>query len=324
MLKKMMDSPEFNAPNFDPESLKKATQRLDPSIAFAPMDEVDELMEMQPEGLSLADVWMIRAAGITKEELHLILSQGFKISKGPPPAELRPGLLTDHDIQLIEETGFDVQPIRKLMTLGYSVVFVDEPEPLPKYDEPQVVMESKPTTVDGELNKLDKLGFDTQSLKELLDNGFVMIPAQEGSKIDMSLPLEPGLADQLTRDGFTLSGLKPLTGSALPDIGPPSASAQKQVAELPSTNLASLTAQAERFMLTLPKGVSDVFPGVGADPPKGVFTGAKAEPRAIHRERTRQPTRARALGKGETRYQSQPAQPMTGYVIVSEELSYHR
>lgn len=248
-LKKMMDSPEFNDPNFNPEALRRASKLLSPSVAFAPMDDVDELMEMQPEGLSLADVWMIRAAGITKTELSTILSQGFKVSKGPPPSDLLPGLLTDHDLQLLEETGFDVQPIRKLMTLGYSVVFVDEPEPLPEYKEAPIIAERAPDTVEGELNKLDSMGFDIQSLKALLDNGFVLLHAQEGDKTDVDVALEPGLTGQLEQDGFMLTtATTRATLSSLPDIGPPSANAQRQVAEIPTSNLASLTAQAERLV----------------------------------------------------------------------------
>lgn len=243
-----MDSPEYNSPTFDPESLKLATQRLDPSIAFAPNDDIDELMTMQPKGLSLADVWMIRAAGITKDELNTIVSQGFTISKGRPPAALLPGLLTDHDLQLLEETGFDVQPIRKLMMLGYSVVFVDEPAPIPQQASTvPTTVEPSPSTVDAMIDKLDKLGFDIQSLKALLDNGFALVPSQEGSKIDMGLPLEPGLVDQLDQDGYTLTTYT-RRESDLPDIGPPSGSAQKQVAQDHSANIASLTSQADHLI----------------------------------------------------------------------------
>ena len=249
----MMDSPEYNSPTFDPESLKIATQRLDPTIAFAPMDDVEELMSMQPHGLSLADVWMIRAAGITKDELNTIISQGFTISKGRPPAELLPGLLTDHDLQLLEETGFHVQPIRKLMMLGYSVVFVDEPAPLPEEEEELLTTTTeqppRPATVDDMIDKLDRMGFDIQSLKALLDNGFALVPAQEGSRIDMGLPLEPGLVGQLEDDGFTLTTYSS-PESDLPNIGPPSASAKKQLAASHQANLASLTAQAEHLVFS--------------------------------------------------------------------------
>lgn len=192
-----MNSPEFNSADFDPSMLPNIN--FDP--ASAPADEITELLEMQPQGLSLADAWMIRAAGITKEELQSILDQGFTLTKGPPKPELQAGLLSDHELQLLEEGGFNVQPIRKLMTLGYSVIFVDEPSTLPEYatSNDDVV-----DPVSAELERLEALGLDTHALRILLSKGYILTAWQPGNEIQQSVPLDSKMKAQLIEDGFTV------------------------------------------------------------------------------------------------------------------------
>ena len=219
-----MNSPEFNSADFDPSMLPNIN--FDP--ASAPADEISELLEMQPKGLSLADAWMIRAAGVTKEELQSILDHGFTLMKGPPKPELEAGLLSDHELQLLEEGGFDVQPIRKLMTLGYSVVFIDEPSTLPEYASGS---EEVTDPVSAELERLDALGFNTHPLKVLLSKGYLLTAWQPGHEIQQSVPLDSKLKAQLIDDGFTLVRRDELAPSGSPqpawpypglaDLGPP-------------------------------------------------------------------------------------------------------
>lgn len=230
-LKQMMDSPEFNDPNIDISKLLQASKRLSPSVAFAPMEGLSGLMEMQPQGLSLADAWMMKSAGITKEQLVVILGRGFDILKGPPPPQLMPGLLTDHTLQQLEGPDFDVQPIRKLMTLGYSVIYVDRPVTLPSFG----VTTPKPASeVNEELNRLDTMGFDIQPLKTLLDKGYILILNKNGLPMTSNLPLSRSLMNQLIEDGFTIIGTK--VSPQLPYIGSPSSRA---LVERPSTKPAS-------------------------------------------------------------------------------------
>lgn len=224
-LKTLMDLPEFNDPNFDPSKfVQVGSKLLHPGVAFAPMDEFSELIEMQPQGLSLADAWMIRAAGLTKEQLNSIMDHGFTLTKGPPGERFNTGLLTDHDLQLLEETEFDVQPMRKLMSLGYSVRFIEEPA-----DE--VEKAKNPTTnPNEEMDKLDQLGFDIQPLKVLLDRGFSLVRGK--GTIDNSLLLSTELTSRLESDGFTLTSTSSdsppyyPSGVSQSNIGPPSSDAQ--------------------------------------------------------------------------------------------------
>lgn len=305
VLRKMKDSPEFNDPNFDPTKLAKVGQRINPGVAFAPIDPVfGELTEMQPEGLSLADAWLIRAAGVTKEELHAMTSHGFKLTKGPPGDDLMSGLISDHELQLLEEKDFDVQPMRKLMTLGYSIIFTEIP--------PEI------TTADDELNRLDKLGFDIQPLKNLLDQGFELVHGEEEMMIDERMLLNPALVDQLITDGFSLKSsssdsppvyLPELSLSGinshlpLPNIAPPSGdplidvSQQEELEESiqPSLESRSYTGRADSVIEALQneRVILDAQQARNAPPTRNI---AEARSRFYH---IRPPTPAG--GKGEVR-----------------------
>lgn len=299
-LQKVMKSPEFNRPDFHPSQLEEVMRDLDPNVAFAPMDELSDLLEMQPKGLSLADVWMIRAAGISKEELQEILNHGFIIIKGPPNQELLPGLLSDHDLQLLEQENINVQPIRMLMTLGYSVVFIDEVSQLP--DEDFALVAEPITDVDKELDRLDRLGYDTHSLKVLLDTeNYSLAPLERGGDIGMDIPLDNDIKAQLIADGYTIIAhfkfepeipQPPILDPALlfPNIGQPSGNIKSET-NLNSMQLKGSTASGLNLNGLLP----------GSLPVKGFTDGNNGIPVSnyVARVRTRsQPYQAPQPGKG--------------------------
>lgn len=222
-----MQVAELNNVDLDPERLSEIGASLDPSLGYAPADELAELMEMVPEGLSLGDAWIMRHAGISRQQLVFILSHGFVLVKGPPGEDMLPALLTDHDLQLLEETDFDVEPMRKLMSLGYSIVFTDQPSTLPHVERTTPRL---PVSADDELSILEQAGFDITTLKFLLNKGYALVPAQLGSVMPLRTGLSSAITTRLTQDGFILIEPPKLkdsppffsVGSPVSVVGPPS------------------------------------------------------------------------------------------------------
>ena len=139
--------------------------------------------------LNEVDYWMIKAAGISQDSLAEIIHHGFTIVKGPPPQAQKKFLLTDHDLQLLEETGMDVQSIRKLNTLGYSVMYADATEALEFSEtgsgEQEEEIPFAKMEAEDELTRLEGLGYDIDGVRGLLDKGYSLVRVAQAGTADI-------------------------------------------------------------------------------------------------------------------------------------------